>query len=254
MVSTIAQTEAAFLKAWPALETVSDGQWCARFGNGLTRRANCIQVNDADDDGDGDAAARLKNLAALYDDRRLLPYFRVTPLTGRATFDALVQAGWAASDYALIMQMPIGETVGVDGECVVTSPDDQDFLAAQSALQGYGGENATTFAKLIAKLDSPAVGLTIYDSDGTALASLLCVEASGIGVFLNVSTAPAARRQGLGTRLMASAISWLAENGATEAALQVAADNRAAVALYLSMGFSYRYPYHYRRRLETKAS
>lgn len=252
MVSTIAQTEAAFLTAWPALETVTDGQWCARFGNGLTRRANCIQVNDPSDDGNADT--RLETLAALYDRRDLKAHFRVTPLTGRATFDTLVTTGWAASDYALIMQMPIGLTVGLDAECVVTAPDDAAFLAAQNHLQGYGDTDAATFAALIAKLAAPAVGLTIYANDNTPIASLLCVETGGIGVFLNVATAQTARRQGLGTRLMASAISWLAENGASEAALQVAADNRAAVALYMSMGFSYRYPYHYRTRMEANAS
>ena len=245
----IVDIEKAFLTAWPALETIEDGGWCARFGNGLTRRANSIQSNDPNENADPEL--RLARLSALYDERGLPSVFRVTPLTGRATYATLARQGWQSGEFSLVLEQSIDATTGIDGACVVTAPDAKTFLKAQKKLQGYDKAQAETFAAIIANLRAPAAGLTFYTDDGTPLASLLCVEAGGIGVFLNVVTAKASRREGYGRRMMNSALSWLGENGASRAALQVHGVNAAAIGLYLSLGFKYRYPYHYRRKPET---
>ena len=68
----------------------------------------------------------------------------------------------------------------------------------------------------------------------------------------DVITSAKLRGQGFGRRMMASALSWGAENGASHAALQVQGDNGPAIALYLAMGFVFRYPYHYRRQPEAQ--
>lgn len=247
----ITDIEKAFVTAWPALETVSDGGWSARFGNGLTRRANSIQCNDPADDSD--AETRLARLTALYDAHHLPPVFRVTPLTGRATFATLKRQNWQGGEFSLVLTRPIETTTGTDGACIVTAPDDPAFLKAQRKLQGYDKAQADTFASIIANLRAPGAGLTWYADDGAPLASLLCVETGGIGVFLNVVTAQSARRQGHGRTMMNSALSWLGENGAAHAALQVYGLNQAGIALYLALGFEYRYPYHYCRKPEATA-
>ncbi len=245
---SVADIEKAFLAAWPALETIEADGWCARFSNGLTRRANSIQSNDPAEDTD--PGERLDRLSALYDERGLSPVFRVTPLTGRATFTTLVEQGWQSGEFSLVLQRPIDATTGIDGACVVTAPDEKAFLKAQKKLQGYNKAQAETFASIIASLKAPAAGLTFYAEDGAPVASLLCVETGGIGVFLKVITATDRRRKGYGRRMMNSALSWLGENGASQAALQVHGVNAAAIGLYLSLGFEYRYPYHYRRKPE----
>src|SRR5690606_28600207 len=130
------------------------------------------------------------------------PVFRVTPLTGRATFATLRREGWHSGEFSLVLTRPIEATIGIDGECVVTAPDDPAFLTAQNELQGYDKAQAETFASIIAKLRAPGAGLTWYAEDGAPLASLLCVETGGIGVFLNVVTAKSARRKGHGRRMM----------------------------------------------------
>ncbi len=245
---SVLQIETALLKAWPALETVADGAWVARFGNGLTRRANAIQSIDPQDDDD--ARKRLEALTSLYDERHLPPVFRVTPLTGRSTLAALDTLGWASGDFSLVFELDIAKTAGIGGNCVVTAADDPEFISAQSVLQAYSGPQAATFAGFIANIKSPATGITIYADDKTPAASLLCVETNGIGSVFNVAVAPAHRKKGLGTRIMNAAISWVAENGADTCVLQVGTQNTAAIPLYLGLGFAYRYPYHYRSRPE----
>ena len=61
---------------------------------------------------------------------------------------------------------------------------------------------------------------------------------TGIGEFYVVGVDPAAQREGIGQRLMATGLARLAERGCHTAALYVEADNAPAVALYLRLGFT----------------
>lgn len=240
-----ARIETAMRAAWPALETVADGAWEARFARGYTKRANSINCLDPEDDAD--AAARIGALAALYRERDLPPVFRVTPLTGKATFKALVASGWGLHEPSLVLETALGATVGFDADVTVVRANDPAFFEAQAALQGYEAGTIETLKAIVGRLEVAAAGLILKGADGAPAAALLCAQSQGVGVFLNVVTDPNHRRKGLGRRLMASGLSWAADNGATHAAIQVLAANAPALALYLDMGFTFRYPYHYRR-------
>ncbi|MBN9057750.1 MAG: GNAT family N-acetyltransferase, partial [Rhizobiales bacterium] len=102
--------------------------------------------------------------------------------------------------------------------------------------------------KILLGLVAPeARGIVCYAPDGTPAAAALAVNACGIGVFLNVVTDRARRRQGYGASVMRAALGWTLENGATAAAIQVTSENAAAIALYEGLGFVEQYRYHYRR-------
>ena len=58
--------------------------------------------------------------------------------------------------------------------------------------------------------------------------------------------APAQRRQGYAAGMMRTGLAWAHSAGATVAALNVAADNRAAQALYRGLGYRRQYDYEYR--------
>lgn len=64
--------------------------------------------------------------------------------------------------------------------------------------------------------------------------------AEGIAVLGNVVTAAAARRGGYASACTARLIEGLAAMGCTTVALQVAADNTAAIACYRKLGFKFR--------------
>ena len=64
-----------------------------------------------------------------------------------------------------------------------------------------------------------------------------------------VEVAPAARRQGLATLVMAALAERALEEGASAAYLQVEADNAGARAFYDRLGFTAHHGYHYRRAL-----
>lgn len=248
---TVAQIEAASLATWPALETIEDGQWRARFAAGFSGRSNAIWALDPADDAD--ATQRLETLSARYAEHDLPALVRVTPLTGDGLLEALDEGRWEHFKASLVLSMPIAHTQGFDGAASFYDATDPGFLAAQTALQGFNPEQQNTFASILAALKRPACGIVIADSDGVPGASLLCVESDGIVMTYDVITSGKRRGQGFGRRMMASALSWGAENGASHAALQVQGDNGPAIALYLAMGFTFRYPYHYRRKPEAAA-
>ncbi len=52
-----------------------------------------------------------------------------------------------------------------------------------------------------------------------------------------VVTAPAHRRRGVGSMLLAAVVAWTAAQGATRLVLEVRASNRDALALYARLGF-----------------
>ncbi|MFB2531391.1 GNAT family N-acetyltransferase [Paracoccus sp. p4-l81] len=87
------------------------------------------------------------------------------------------------------------------------------------------------------------------DQIGATLAApgaFLLVEAQGFLIgrviadeaeLLTLAVAPPARRAGIGARLVARFLTASADKGAATAFLEVAADNPAAIALYLAAGF-----------------
>jgi ribosomal-protein-alanine N-acetyltransferase len=90
--------------------------------------------------------------------------------------------------------------------------------------------SASAFAGL---MDSPLV-FTIGDTRGFVMGRA----AAGEAEVLTLAIAPDARRQGLARQLMLAFHSAARSAGAEAAFLEVAQDNAAAVALYLSIGYA----------------
>jgi ribosomal-protein-alanine N-acetyltransferase len=89
--------------------------------------------------------------------------------------------------------------------------------------------SADEFATLLA---APATLLAL-DAQGFALGQIIADEAE----LLTIATAPAARRRGLGRRLLAEFLAQAQGRGAHAIFLEVAATNAPALALYQSAGF-----------------
>jgi [ribosomal protein S18]-alanine N-acetyltransferase len=74
--------------------------------------------------------------------------------------------------------------------------------------------------------------------EGTVAASLELLCGVDDAEVLNVETAPSHRRRGLATSLLQEAMDWARQNRRSALWLEVRASNKAAIDLYLKMGFA----------------
>jgi len=246
MIPSIADIESATLCAWPALQVAHDRLWIWRAAGGYSKRANSIHCLDP---GDGDDAdARLARMAELYRYNELPPVFRVTPLTSPGALVALDRAGWQPYEKSLVLTRTLPEDdFEVRAKVTFHDPRDRDWFEAQGSMSGYNPHTLGLLKQILDAVAHENCGILAHDEDGSPVAAALATVANGIGVFLNVVTRPEARGRGFGKAVMAAALNWTREAGATTAALQVLADNPPATNLYAALGFTQAYDYHYRR-------
>jgi len=239
----IAEIETASLATWPALETVVDGAWHARFSRGYSGRSNSIWVLDAADDAD--AGARLDRLVVAYRRRGLPPMLRLTALTPPGLVAMAQARGWTAYGHSIVMgsAAPVGRHGAGSDHVAVTDPG---WLAAKTRLSGLSEDDRSTLAAVLPLMPSPAAGI-LHPGGGAPVGAALAVVSHGIGLYYNVVVDAAERGRGHGRALIGAALSWACAHGAGYHALQVAADNAAAIRLYERHGFSALYRYHYLR-------
>ena len=236
--------ETAALSCWPDLECEYDHAWLRRAANGYTKRANSVQSLDPADDGN--AAERIAASVRWFEERRLPPVFRITPLAGAGILAALDAAGWSTIDRSKLMAMELGSK-SPDPRVEIYDPLDDRFLSAQQALQGYSDETRAKLRAVMLALDVKAGGIVLYGEDARPVSSAMMSIAQGIVITGNVVTDARERRKGYGAAMMRTGLAWAWSAGARVAALNVAAENAAGQALYRGLGYEAQYDYTYRR-------
>lgn len=239
---TIDAFERAGLEAWPGIEVKWDGNWVRRASGGYTKRANSTQCLDPEDGEDADL--RLISASSWMVIRRIKPVFRITPLSSPDLGEALDEAGWQTIERSHLFAMELGAHQP-DAEARLLPVLDPAFLAAQQHLQGYGEATVLQLRNLLAAMAVPATGIVLY-RDGQPVASAVMAISNGIVITGNVITDQTRRRQGLAAAMLHSGLAWAGREGATVAALNVAAENAAAQALYTGLGYRHQYDYTYR--------
>jgi ribosomal-protein-alanine N-acetyltransferase len=105
--------------------------------------------------------------------------------------------------------------------------------AAAFADPPFGGHEQWRETDFIKQLSRPNVRALIDPRGGLILVRVAADEAE----ILTVGVVPAARRQGIGRRLLRAAGQWAAARGAAALFLEVAAEDAGARAFYLADGF-----------------
>lgn len=252
-------------RGWPAAETEPLGEWTLRASGGFTRRANSV-LPLGDPGVPLDTA--LERIGRWYDARGLPTV--ITVATGQAGTDeelaaALAERGWAAERHTRVRIAALAPLADLDTDATDTPPSSAGAAPARVALSrepgadwlalyhrtgegGPTGEAARDALKVLT--GGPSVWFaTVHDADGQAAAiGRLVVDGRWAG-FAAVEVAPAARRRGLATRVMAALAERALTEGASAAYLQVEADNTGALAFYDRLGFTDHHGYHYRRAL-----
>ncbi len=242
MEPPVERIERAGLQCWPGIKVEWDGSWARRASGGYTHRANSVQPFDPTDEADLDR--RIDEAALWHQTRGLQPVFRLTPQAPAKLRAALDLRGWMAVDHSHVFAMPVDHH-DADSRARLLSPLDPEFIAAQQKLQGYSDERTRRMSAVLAAIRVPARGILLVQ-DGEPVASALMDVADGVVITGNVITHKEHRGKGFALATMRSGLAWARAEGATLAALNVAADNIAGQALYRRLGYAHRYDYEYR--------
>ncbi|WDT57394.1 GNAT family N-acetyltransferase [Streptomyces sp. G7(2002)] len=245
------QTVAA--RGWPAVETARLGEWTLRASGGFTRRANSVLPLG---DPGVPLETALERIGQWYDERGLPPVIVVA--TGREDADArldaeLAERGWADERHTTVRiaaLAPLADTAADLSGVTLSREPGADWLALYNRTGEADPSAQTTRTALRVLTGGPSVWFaTVHGADGgTAAIGRLVVDGRWAG-FAALEVAPAARRRGLATRVMAALAERALEEGASAAYLQVEADNAGALAFYDRLGFTDHHGYHYRRAL-----
>lgn len=239
--------ESAAFGAWPALETGLHAGWTLRFARGYTQRANSANATASSSTlGVRDFEA----IEAAYAERGLRPIFRLVSFdaAAQAADAALAARGYRAVDASLVMTAALDDDDAARPwvPLVRQAPDAATWLAHYRTVTGKGGAGQGTHLEMLRSIRGEVAFAWEPGVDGTPACCGLGVALDGVVGLFDVATSPAARGQGLATRLCAGLMAWGRERGAHTAYLQVVETNATAIRLYERLGFGVAYGYGYR--------
>ncbi len=244
-LATVRRFEAAAFRAWPATSVHYDGTWAIRLtASHPAKRLNSINPLDpADTSNIAQRIARGGARFAAYD-RPVT--FRISPLAGQPLLDHFETEGWSSFGESLVMAVPL-DTLPLD-EVIDHIPirDIATFSSALIAVRDLAPTMRAGISEVIGAIE-PDCGMFLLDSDDRPAATAITVVDGDLAGLFEIATVPHLQRTGLARRAVLSALRWARTRGATTAWLQVEAGNKAALALYRSLGFAEIYQYRYRR-------
>jgi ribosomal protein S18 acetylase RimI-like enzyme len=226
---------------WPARDSELLGDWALRAHGGITGRANSAM---AVGDPGMPVPEALRAVESWYAGRGLPPLLQL-PLADPANL-VMAEQGWPRLHVTVVQVAPIpAGRAGIDRHddlrAVIEPVPSSDWRSLMHDLDPGDPEAH------VAILTGPdRVGFaTLYRGDEPVGIGRVSVEGAWAGVT-SVDVAPAARRQGIGSAVMAALLGWAEQQGASSSYLQVRAANPAALKLYDALGYVTHHPYGYR--------
>ncbi|KQW05718.1 hypothetical protein ASC66_12200 [Leifsonia sp. Root4] len=229
--------DSAFWTAsWMPHERAETASWLLRADRGVTNRANSAVPQEP-------ATTAIEELEAFYAERSLPAVAQIPKHPRFSELDGeLAARGYTLHTPTLVQLLRLRpEHSGVSGAAVTAEPS-AEWTARYLATDGRGDERADA-VQLEIVTRTPARYLMSADSD-VAVARLSVH--GDIAVLSCMSVAGAHRGRGHGGMLLRAAVGEAAALGCRHVALQVAADNVAALRLYGAAGFATVDRYHYR--------
>lgn len=235
-------------RSWPAPDEAWLGRWWLRSAGGFTARA--CSVRPLGDPGRPLDDA-LEYVVGWYADRGLPAMIRA--VSGSNIGAELDRRGWSSDREAVFQTVTLARlrrllaarqaARSASSSAVQIAP-----APPQAWLRRYEGGATTPVALQVLTGATDVAFATIDAAEPTAPAVAIgraAVEGPWVG-FTAIEVDPSARRQGHANAVMLALTEWAASRGAVRAWLEVLADNRAALALYASLGFSEHHRYSYR--------
>lgn len=226
---------AALDSTWPAAERIMKGPWTLRKGLGGGQRVSAATAHHA---------VTKDDIPEAEDGMRGIGQHPLFMIRTQDTYDAwLAERGYEIVDP---VTMYIAATSTLTGHVPMTAAiPSWPPLAAQTEIWAEGGITAPRIA-VMERVVAPKTSFLGRCGDAPAGAVFVAAHQS-VAMVHALDVSPAYRRQGLGRTLVTAAANWAQSVRADWLALAVTTANKAACALYDSLGLQIAAHYHYRR-------
>lgn len=240
------QLEAVGFRSWPAETSRFDGTWVVRLTDGHdAKRLNSVNPMDRGDQKD--IKGRVLRLAQRFDRINRPLTFRLTPLAPQHLAPQFSEWNWQHMDESRVMVLNLEAARLEDSVAQLPLKDRQRWTDQCVVMGGFPASVKPGLVDLINRVEGE-VGLFLSEErDGKPLAAAMAVRFGALVGLFEVVSNPHMRGQGLGRRIVRTALDWGRSRGAKKAWLQVVADNGPANRLYESEGFCEAYRYSYWR-------
>ena len=235
------RVEEACIKACPSPRQALLEGWLVRLSGGPMRRTNSVNPQRG---GDHDPRPLMTAFDRLYRAQGQPTLYRAPSMAvGMAA--ALDAAGLAPQAETRTLFTEMAQPPVADAAVELLSRPSEPWFDLRFQLNG--GEDAS-FRRMTAAIALPCAFAALRLEGQVAAIAYGAID-QGPMIIEAVATAPEARNRGLARRTVGTLMAWGRAQGADAAALQVAADNAPAVAVYQGLGFHRElYRYHYRSR------
>ena len=219
--------------AWPTATTVFLDGWVVRLDGGHVYWNNSASPLHPRSMPQHELITRVENLFRVQD---LAPVFRLSPLAPPDLDAALDKRGWDLHEPSVVMRA--AQIAGDAEHASIRNADSADpaWIAGAMTAYGHGAEGIAALTRLLANLALPAAFITVVE-DGRAIGWAMGVAERGHIGLHDVVVDPAARRRGIGRRLVAGLLAYGRAQGASAAYLQIREDDAVARQLYAPFGF-----------------
>jgi GNAT superfamily N-acetyltransferase len=233
--------EYAGFRAWPALNQQEVDGFVLRSSQGFTKRANSANLVRPLMSCHKELVGRCEK---HFFDQSLPSIFRIPSFIESAGLDEyLDQNSYQAKDRSLVLHRKIESFYFTP--CELAVKNGVDWISSDSGISGINATSQKLHLDMLARIEDETL-MAVLVEDGVEIACGLGVLNGGLFGLFDIGTLSAKRNQGYGTRLLNGMLSWAVLNGATDAYLQVVADNAPAISLYRKLGFQDCYEYWYR--------
>jgi N-acetylglutamate synthase len=235
-METIRGCEERLVNVWPAVSTLLMDGWVVRLAHGYSGRANSASAVIP---GSRMTPSLLDTIEKLYRDADLKPSVRITPLADPAVENMLMSRGYRIKDESRMMVLALDcyRDTQADPRVRIEGAPSRRWLAGVSRHQVPSKRSVDHLFAIVGHLRIPAAFATL-EIDGKAIGFGMCAIDRGWAELGSIMLDSTFRGRGLGRVTVDALLIWAAEQGASDAFLQVDQTNNVACKLYASQGFT----------------
>ena len=241
LIMNLKEIEYAGFRSWPALEESEVDGMVFRYSNGYTKRANSVNVLSQKNVNYSTLVAQCEE---YFEGKGVPCIFRMPSFCDNKAFDTHLDGlGYKFQGRSLVLYRSLEFSTFDRAEIVVKSCE--EWMASFCRINAVDVRNHHAHLEILKRIKDKVLMVVLVEESVEVACGIGVISNGYFGLF-DLVTEKSARNKGYALKLLNGMLSWAVSNGATNAYLQVVADNKPAINLYTKLGYKPCYEYWYR--------